>query len=137
MIKLKRALYWHDPVFGKDEEQQDIDLQILWPCEKKGIEVEKLETTDIPPIHDNEMSKDFDTLFFDWGGMSLGNSLMEHFCRDILSHAQDHPSKSYVMVSSFTEAAMKEAIAYFDKDKPFNIFLNIDSFAKYLKENSQ
>jgi hypothetical protein len=73
----------------------------------------------------------FDVLFFDWGGASLGNSMMDHFCRRILNHANEHPSRFYVMTSNFTKAAMKDAIREFGDDKPANIFLTVDEFKPY------
>jgi len=74
----------------------------------------------------------FDVLFFDWGGMSIGNSFIEKYSRYILRHAKEHPSKFYVMTSRFTQNAMKDAIASFGSEKPANILLEIKDLIPYL-----
>jgi len=63
-------------------------------------------------------------LFFDWGGISVGNSMLEHFCRYIINHAEDHPGNVYVMTSQMTEAAMIDALSVIP-DRPENIYLDI------------
>lgn len=70
----------------------------------------------------------FDVLFFDWGGASLGNSLLESFCNRILSHAVEHPSKEYVITSKFTGFAMNDALLEFGEAKPANLHLSVTTF---------
>jgi len=130
--KIKKALYWHDWV-DEEDEASDLKHQVVSPCKEKGITFDTMEATDIPPLF-YEQARDFDVLFFDWGGMSMGNTMMEHFCGNIIEHAENHPSKYYIMVSTFTEDAMREAIAHYGDDRPFNVFLNIDEFAEHLNQ---
>lgn len=79
-----KAIYWHDPL-DKKEEKIDLRTQVLCPCERVNISLKKVKCFDIPQALDEIC----DILFFDWGGMSLGNSLMEHFCSYILKRAED------------------------------------------------
>lgn len=127
----KKGIYWHDYV-EKDVEQFDLAIQVLNPLIIEEIFFENpIECREFPSC----LEEDFEVLFFDWGGMSLGNSLMEHFCSYIHKHAEEHPNRFYIMVSSFTSEAMKEAIEEFGKEKPFNLFLCIKDFAFWVKKN--
>jgi len=120
--------YWYDLMGDPDEEIDAIkkqlshfDVDLKFKFRKSGVPM---------------LDKKFDVLFFDWGGMSIGNSLMESFCREILFHAQEHPSKIYIMTSSFTEQAMKDMMIQYRNElkDTSNVFLNIKSAAPYLKE---
>ena len=73
----------------------------------------------------------FDVMFFDYGGMSMGNSMLESFCRRILKHAEDHPQKFYVMTSTFTAYAMNDLILELGSDTPTNIIPSITLFLKW------
>ncbi len=130
MTTFDKGIYWHDFV-EKDIEQLDLTTQVMNPLIAEEIFfTNPIECREFPDC----LEEKFDVLFFDWGGMSLGNSCMEHFCRYIYKHAEEHSSRFYVMVSSFTAEAMKDAIKEFGKDKPFNIFLNIEDFSIWLKK---
>ncbi len=129
----KKAIYWHDWA-DKEDEQSDLKIQVLNPCEEAKILLKKINCFDLPQCLFEE---DYEILFFDWGGMCIGNSLMESFCREIYKHAEDHPNRFYVMVSSFTASAMKDAISEFGKDKPFNIFLSIEELGWWLDKNHE
>jgi hypothetical protein len=118
-----RAIYFADPIGDVEDERDDI----LDDMEEYGITM-SIETTIEPPF-----SKRFDVLFFDWGGMSVGNDMMRHFCRDIIRCADDNPGRIFVMVSTFTEEAMEDALSTFSGNKPDNIYLNIDSAITALK----
>jgi len=93
-------------------------------------------------VHTNgpQILKDsFDILFFDWGGMSMGNSLLEHFCDYILKHAEENPSRIYIMNSTFTAYAMRDAKEeYGDEFKEIpNVFLNFVQATPYIKEKER
>lgn len=121
----KKVIYFHDDMNSPN----DFKYQVLIPLTKNHIGFTKIETTTIPPFEEK-----FDILFFDWGGMSLGNSMLNHFCRHIIKQAFDNPSRYYVMVSLFTKNAMEDAISEgLNKDIP-NVFLTIDDFAKEFKQ---
>jgi len=74
---------------------------------------------------------DFDTLFFDWGGASCGNSLLETFVKRIMNHATEHPSKMYVVVSNFSSRAFEDASDEFGIDIPANLFLRIEKYIDF------
>jgi hypothetical protein len=99
---------------------------------ENGIEIGEIETTDNPPFGGR---KSYDILLFDWGGACIGNSNTRHFCRYILDEAIEKPSRIYIMVSTFTADAMKEALDSFEKangELPANVFLNITDACKLL-----
>ncbi len=128
-MTFRKAIYWYDPT---ENAEKDFISQVEEPCKKYGIWFKEIEKTDIGP---RVLNESFDVLFFDWGGMCIGNNMIYHFCRNILKHAEDNPSKYYVMVSAFTREAMKDAIDAFGEEKPFNVFLSIEEFAGWLKNN--
>ena len=67
--------------------------------------------------------------------MSIGNSMLEHFCDQIIKHAIEHPSRLYIMNSVFTAEAMQDALTYFPEVKSIsNIFLNFNDALPYLKD---
>lgn len=122
----KKVIFFCD-MMGDIEE--DLKYQVEYPLLSEGIEFDKIETTTTPPFDSY-----FDVLFFDWGGMSLGNSMLEHFCKHIMKMAHEQPSRYFVMVSTFTSAAMKEALDYMDSDEKLpNIYLTVKDFAKDFK----
>lgn len=108
------AIYFGD--IGGDIEEERGDIQKF--LRSKGIYM-KIKETDLPPWEDY-----FDVLFFDWGGISVGNSMLEHFCRWIIEHAENNPGKVYVMTSVFTAEAMEDALHQMP-DPPNNIYLNL------------
>lgn len=125
-IRNKKVLY-----FADDSPEEEIYMVIIDPLVEKGILFDKIKCTDIPPFR----KENYDILFFDWGGMSLGNSLMESFCREIIEEAKDYPNRMYVMVSLFTSSAMRDSLMEFGKDSELhNIFLDIDNFADKFEE---
>ena len=88
----------------------------------------KVKCIDIPP------EGNFDILFFDWGGMSLGNSMLEHFCFNFIKDAEDNPNRLYVMASQFTLEAAKDCLLELgNKEKPANLLLGIEEFIKHYK----
>ena len=130
MTTFKKALYFHDYV-DPDDLKLDIKIQITKPCDENDIHIKKLLTSDIPDFRERD---DYEVLFFDWGGMSLGNSMMESFCFEILKLAEDRPNTFFVMVSRMTTEAMKEAQQDLGKDSPFNVFLTIDDFGVWCRK---
>lgn len=126
--EFEEGIYWHD-YEEEDNVKSDLKIQVVSPCEEGRIFIKKLTTSDNPQcLYDNN----YDILFFDWGGMSLGNSMLEHFCNYILNHAGDNPGKFFVMVSSFTKEAMVDVKKDFGDKCPFNIFLSISDFKDWL-----
>jgi len=113
--KLK-AIYFGDPLGDVDEEADEIKKSL----ESHGIAIE-IKATDRPPFYEA-----FDILFFDWGGASIGNSMLGHFCRWIVDHAENHPGNLYIMTSVFTEEAMKDALETLP-DVPNNIYLGLSA----------
>jgi hypothetical protein len=115
-MKNPRVIYFCDP--GGDEAVECRDLQ-KYLKSVIGLDV-PVELWERPPFDER-----FDILFFDWGGMSMGNSLMEHFCREILKLAEDNPGRVFIMTSTMTAAAMVDALEEL-KDRPNNIYLGLE-----------
>ncbi len=116
MSEKPRAIYFCD---ADDDMQQECESIQRYLAKVVGLDI-PVELWERPPWRER-----FDILFFDWGGMSLGNSLLEHFCDEIIKNAEDNPGRVYVMTSTFTEAAMREALQEL-KGKPNNIYLSIE-----------
>jgi|SRR5665811_576331 len=116
---MSRHIYICDFMGDPEQEVQDLEKET-------GLEIKYKENPNFEKIH-------FDTLFFDWGGAMLGNSMLEHFCRRILKHAKEHPSRYYVMTSNFTTAAMVDAVREFGEDNPANLFLSVKQFKQYIE----
>lgn len=121
-----RFAYFCDPLGDERQEVellefdlQDnniVDPQVKWI--EKAVDLKKC---------------DFDVLFFDYGGMSLGNSMLQWFCNFFIDLANEHPNIFFVMTSRFTAAAMKDALELFGDNKPVNVLLSIDNLIPYLK----
>lgn len=126
MTTFKKALYFHDPVSKKEEKEEVDNIKSL--CEEKHVFLKKIDASDIPDFIERN---DYEVLFFDWGGMSCGNSMMEHFCREILQLSADRPNTFFVMTSWMSREAMKDSISSFGKDRPFNLFLSVEDFAEW------
>jgi hypothetical protein len=124
-----KIIYFSDPMFSMlvDTPEQEFKECVESPLENRGILVDglRLSLTDMYPRNER-----YDYLFFDYGGMSIGNSLMESLCREIVRDADRYPNKTYIVVSTFTGYAMKDAKDEFGTNLP-NIFLSIDEFATF------
>ena len=120
-----KCIYFADLMGDIQQEKRQILRELKHDY---GIELE-ITATDRPPFE-----RKFDVLFFDWGGMSMGNSMLHSFCEEIVKHAENHPSSLYIMTSSFTEEAMKDMIDDLPKEgKPANVFLCIKDAVPLLK----
>lgn len=78
----------------------------------------------------------FDIMFFDWGGMSIGNSMIEHFCEQWIEDARNKPNRLYVMTSHFTQVAMEDLRGYSEREIeefPKNIFMCVEDAIPYIK----
>jgi hypothetical protein len=53
-------------------------------------------------VYPSEIKDGTDLILFDFGGMTMGNSLMEDNSRRLIEYARDHESTLCVVVSSFT-----------------------------------
>lgn len=130
IVKFDKAIYFHDYT---DTVKLELN-RIKASCEEAKIYIKKLKNFDTPQCMFDEQ---YDILFFDWGGMSMGNSLLESFCKEIYKLAEDNPSRWYIMVSYFTKEAMEEAIREFGNNKPFNIFMSIEDFGYWLDDHCE
>jgi GrpB-like predicted nucleotidyltransferase (UPF0157 family) len=125
------VLYFHDYMADEEQTQEEVK-QFKREFAENGIQIDKIETTEIPPFNDKQ---NYDILLFDWGGASMGNSMLDHFCKYILEEAIEKPSKIFIMVSTFTVFAMEEALSSFEKangELPANVFLKISDACKLL-----
>ena len=126
VIKNLSVVYFADMMltYNCDSIEEEFEEAVAKPLKRLGLKFDRVTCVDIPPF--NKIN--YDILFFDYGGMSIGNSLLESFCKQIIKDANDNPSKYYVMVSSLTQWAMKEALKEFGEC--FNVYLTIDDFVK-------
>lgn len=70
------------------------------------------------------LDKNFDILLFDYGGsyiIGLGRDVIDL----IIRHAEDHPSRYYVLTSAFTAAAVNDCAKRYH-DLPANIVFGMD-----------
>lgn len=128
------VVYWSDPALSmfSDDPDEDYNLNVGSKLKYEGgLQCANLKQTNSPPF-DGSNEIYFDILFFDWGGMCMGNSLLETFCEYILEHAEEHPSKLYVMCSTFTTRAMNEALIEM-KNRPANVLLSVKEFIDFFK----
>ena len=127
-----KVIYFGDIAYSGDCEslEEEFTKNTLKDLQRNDLEIDvkKIEFRETPPWKEK-----YDILFFDWGGMSIGNSMLEHFCEYIIEEAEKYPNRIYIMTSFFTAEAIKEAIDDIGEDKP-NIFLDIEKFAAYYKQ---
>ncbi len=117
-----KAIYFGDSFGDVEEERDAIEDKLA----KNGIEL-SIKATDEPP-----WKKQYDILFFDWGGMSMGNDMLGHFCRWILEEADNGPGKVFIMTSQFTKEAMEDATRDLGF-APNNVYLDIEKALPILK----
>lgn len=119
-----KYLYFADLMGDIEQERKALELYLQSKVSNKI----KVKSTDTPPFPGFDKERYFDVLLFDWGGMSIGNSMLEHFCNNIFEQARENESKLFIMTSTFTEEAMQDCILEMKKEgEPINnIFLNID-----------
>lgn len=115
-MKNIRIIYFCDIDDDNEQETQSIQRYLASVI---GWDV-PVEMTTLPPFKEK-----FDVLFFDWGGMSLGNSMLDHFCKNIIECAENNPGRIFIMTSEMTKYAMMEALHEL-KDRPNNIYLSIE-----------
>ncbi len=114
----------------KDFEDDKNQQEKIWKyfCEQNNIEF-NFFATDTPEYDE----KYFDVLLFDWGGMSIGNSLLEHFSRDIIKLAEDNPNRLFVVISDMTWYAFEDAKGEGLKDIQ-NIVYGEEKAQEYIKK---
>ena len=111
-----------------DSIEEEFETVVARKCREADIEFRKVTCVDLPPFDES-----YSILFFDWGGMMMGNDLLGSFCREILRQSEDRPNTDYVMTSSFTQQAMEDAKETFGKDTP-NIFLSVDDWIRHTND---
>jgi hypothetical protein len=135
MIKFKgKVVYWAD-TDAKNEYEELRKIQI----ERAGLKLPRPTCVNVPPLKGHPEERYYDLLLFDWGGMSIGNSLLGTFCKYICEEAENCPSRYYVMVSQFTKNAMEDIMYEIggEEYKPINVFLSLENFAEHLKKYVQ
>jgi len=84
-----------------------------------------MHATTLPTF--DEQGVKYDVLLFDWGGMSFGNSMLEHFSNRFIRCAEDRPSSYFVIISSMTKDAIDEAEEELQLYLP-NVYYSLDEF---------
>ena len=138
MIKFKgKVVYWADPPIISENIEEEYNDCFKHVHEDLGLFIPKIIFVEFAPLKGHGEEKYYDLLMFDWGGMSIGNSMLEHYCKYILKEAVDCPSRYYVMVSTMTKYAMEDALHEMGDNKPQNVFLDFKSLAKWLEKYGQ
>ncbi|MAF43731.1 MAG: hypothetical protein Unbinned7913contig1002_18 [Prokaryotic dsDNA virus sp.] len=126
-----RFVYLGDYLGDLNEECNDIKVEI-----QLKLSISNSKPIVIKIIKQYPKALDFDVLFFDWGGASIGNSMMDHYCRDFIRDAKENSNKLFVMTSTMTAQYMGEELDnYLPEDRKLisNIFLNITDALPYIK----
>ena len=129
----EKVVYFADPMltFGCKTIEEEFKMNVELKLKLNRISFNNGTCTTIPPF---KGSNRFDILFFDWGGMGIvDNRILYDNCRALLRDAEGHPSRFYVVVSAFTEMAMKDAMSEFAGTVPANVFLSIKDFSEYYR----
>lgn len=128
IITNRKVIYFGDMMLSgnNDTIEEEFENEVHPQFKRQGIVFDKVQCMDMPPTGET-----YDILLFDWGGASVGNSFMDSYCRLIEKESKDNPNRLYVIVSAFTEEAMKDAMRE-GIDYP-NIFIHIRDFCAYWK----
>jgi len=117
------AIYFGDAAGYINKERDGIIKELL----EYGINI-PIRAQNLRPRYDDV----YNILFFDYGGMSGGNTMLEHFCQHWYKSAAMFPSRIYVMVSECTAAAMDDIIAR--NCAPQNVFTSVKRSIKAINE---
>lgn len=130
-----KVLYFADPYLTSRHKtlEEEFRRTIYEPCEVLGIRFTNYECTDVNPIYPDH--KHYSILFFDYGGMSAGNSMLDCLSKLLIKTAIEHPNRLYCMESVMTMWAVRDAMKEFD-NPPANVYLDIEDlcntfFLKY------
>jgi len=127
-IMNRKVIYFGDMMLSgnNDTIEEEFENEVHPQFKRQGIVFDKVQCMDMPPTGET-----YDILLFDWGGASLGNSFMDSFCRYIERESKEYPNRLYIIVSTFTMDAMRDAL----KEGLIypNIFLTIRDFCEYWK----
>lgn len=129
-MEIKRKVYYFAdyPEYATTLEKE-FEITIASIAAENGITFANVHCTEIPPFGET-----YSILFFDWGGMSLGNSMLDTFCDYITDEAKDNPSKDYIMSSQMTTYAMKDALDRFREVLP-NVYLTVEDWCHSIKKS--
>lgn len=95
-LRTVRTLVVLDPMSGLYRTQEDELRQILQTYENDHDL--RLEAR-LKDVFDPADAKHAERIIFDWGGMSLGNDLLDHQIRTLTRWAEDHPSALVIIRS--------------------------------------
>lgn len=105
-----------------DEGEEDWEYfkkEFFWT---EGGTITNIEFTNLTVFESPKaFEESFQIFMFDWGGMSMGNSMLEYFIRLLCKMAEDNPSKDFILLSRFTNDAYRD---YLEKEngKLFNVY---------------
>jgi len=106
-----------------DEGQEDWENYFLTRFNENNIYFINLNVFDTPQAFEES----FEIFMFDWGGMSLGNSMLEHFIRRLYKLAEENPNKDFILLSRFTKDAYEDML-----DKSHSNLENIYTIYSYI-----
>jgi len=136
MAKTIRVHLFADPIdFDQTKEYASERLRVAAEAYRlrRGEGVEFEFTASSEPDYPERA---FDLLLFDYGGIGIagGGVLQEHTTLKLLQHAEEHPSRTYVLVSAFTRQAAVEFAADAGQEIPANVHLDVEEFFRDFAE---
>lgn len=120
-----KVIYFADPMLSTLHKTMEEEFQkgVFEPCEAMGIRFNNCECIDTNPFYPDH--KHYSILFFDYGGMSAGNSMLESLAKLLVKTAEEHPNRLYCMASIMTTHAVRDAMELLDL-RPANVYLELD-----------
>lgn len=125
-IKTPKRLRFHLFSDCADHEEDIVKVKEVLNLNLTGYDFDAYET----PEYAN---KYFDVLLFDWGGMALGNQMLDWFSRDIIEYMREHPSKAVVIISEMTKWAFEDAMRELESED-IQVFYGLNEYLKYLRD---
>ena len=102
-----RALIVLDAAAGGGQNQQDEFEHIVHVYEKRhGLPLD----ASLRSFFETDNADRTELVIFDWGGMSLGNNLLEHQIRALTRWAADHPSGLVIIRSRISWVQLQNEI---------------------------
>lgn len=133
--RIIRVVVFEDPF--AEEKNSEAELQdLLWSAaiarsnqQNPGLPQLAFRLENVEKIGD-ALSRDCDVCVLDYGALGLsGMSTLAHSWSDqIIEHAEENPSRYFVLASFHTREAMRDFLYDSSKTLPANLYLDEDKF---------
>lgn len=118
---------WTKVVVFCDEGFSDWEHNFKPQFEKNSINFKNIQVFDSPKA----FTESCGIFMFDWGGMSVGNNVLEHFIRWLIKNALDNPGTDFVLLSRFTDYAYRDYLEYLTEEEKVKLS-NVYTLDKYI-----